>query len=295
MKTIIKTIAVLLITAVVFNSCKKESVQVTPPPPLSGNLPPVAKAGDDRLITYVCPIPIMSFDWDDYGNTGKTNFNNFELYGGGSYDPDGNMLNYKWIAITGPQGYSIKSPTNKNTLIENASFGKYEFELTVTDGGGLSTKDSVIIIFNWGSDLDITLNTTYKFYDNVSDPGGGRISERNFDLTEIFGKPTLSQLGEFDLYFGQFADTATLSDKIYLNYFRISQGPLIISGFGSINFKKLIRDGGGPFSGTFTVTNGSATECSPNIFSSLPPLQLSGSLNVTTGIVSLNIKGKTYF
>ncbi len=198
------------------------------------------------------------------------------------------------------QGYLIKSPNNKKTLIENASSGKYEFELTVTDAGGLSTKDSVIIIVNAEAafDLNITLTTTYKFYDNVSDPWGYTISERNYDLTEIFGKANLPALGEFNIYVDEYADTATLSDKIYYGNIEISIPGVNtpgITGDCSINFKKLIREGGGAFSGTLTVTRGSASMCNPNIFSTLPPLQLSGSLNVTTGIVSLNIKGKTYF
>ncbi|MEJ7822712.1 MAG: hypothetical protein WKF85_10350 [Chitinophagaceae bacterium] len=192
MKTIIKSIAVLLITAVVFTSCKKEPVQVTPSP-LSGNGLPVAK--------------------------------------------------------------------------------------------------------NTEYDLDITLNTTYKFYDNISDPWGYDTYSSNFDLTEILGKANLPPLGEFNIYIGEAADAESLSDKIYLDYFSIripGDNTPYISGTYSINFKKLIREGGGPFSGTLTVKQGSATRCCPNIFSS-PPLQLSGSLNVTTGIVSLTIKGKTYF
>ncbi len=196
MKTIIKSIVVLLITAVVFTSCKKEPVQVTPPspPPLPDNRPPVA--------------------------------NNTEY------------------------------------------------------------------------DLNITLNTTYNFYDNRIDPWQYAITESNFDLTLIIGKANLPPLGEFDIYVMEYADTASLSDKIYAGYIQISIPGVntpYISGTCSINFKKLIREGGGAFSGTLTIAYGSATRSNPNIFSSLPPLQLSGSLNVTTGIVSLTIKGKTYF
>jgi hypothetical protein len=276
----LRVIIVTILATLIFTSCKKDSTTQYPP---IQNRPPVARAGADKLLC-----------------NGSNLLNSFELDGGNSYDFDGNISNYKWIAISGPQGYLIKSPNNKKTLIENASSGKYEFELTVTDAGGLSTKDSVIIIVKAevAYDLNITLTTPYKFYNDVSDPWGYEISERNYDLTEILGKANIPPLGEFNIYIEEYADTATFSDKIYGNYIEMSIPGFdtpYISGTCSINFKKLIREGGGPFSGTFAVTYGSARKCNNDIFSTLPPLQLSGSLNVTTGIVSLTIKGKTYF
>ncbi|MEJ7822711.1 MAG: hypothetical protein WKF85_10345 [Chitinophagaceae bacterium] len=163
MKTIIKSITVLLIAAVVFTSCKKESVQVTPPP-LSGN----------RLAEY---------------------------------------------------------------------------------------------------DLDITLNTTYKFLNNVSDAWGYAISATDYDLTEIRDKVNLSGLGVFDIYVMEYADTAISSDELYADFIEISQASsLYISGNHSLNFKKLIREGGGAFNGTLKITRGSVQYLNRNIFSSLPPL-----------------------
>ncbi len=261
--------AFLLCCILVVTSCKKDTATQNFPvqnAPIQ-NKPPVAKAGDDRSITLSCNSSNPS--------------NTFELDGGSSYDPDGNILNYTWIALSAPQGYSIKSPNNKKTLIENASSGKYHFELTVKDAEGLFSKDSVIItVINMNSteyDLDITFNTTYIFVDNVSDPWNYPSSSSDYDLTEIRGKANFSPLGEFFIYVNEYADTATLSDKIYGNHFQINMGNNRVSGFSSINFKKIIRQGGGPFSGTFPVTDGSAIRCNPGIFSFLPPLQVSGS------------------
>ncbi len=142
-------------------------------------------------------------------------------------------------------------------------------------------------------DLNITLTTTYKFLDNVS---GGWESARDYDLIEIRGKATLSGLGDFDITVIEYADTAISSDEIYENFIEISQGSsLYISGNQSINFKKLIREGGGAFSGTLKITRGSVQYFDRNIFSSLPPLIVTGTLDVNTHIVDLRIKGKTYF
>jgi len=147
-------------------------------------------------------------------------------------------------------------------------------------------------------DLDITLNTTYNFSDNISDPWQYVTAESNFDLTNIIGKANLPPLGEFEIYVWEYADTATLSNKIYWDNINISLGhvdPLYISGEHSINFKKLIREGGGAFNGTLKITNGSAQKRDRNIFSSLPPLTVTGTLDVNTHLVNLRIKGKTYF
>ncbi len=151
-------------------------------------------------------------------------------------------------------------------------------------------------------DLNITLNTTYTFYNDIYDPWGYNfysinydLSSWNYDLTQISGKANLPPLGELDILVEEYADTATLSDKIYLDYVQISLGHVeYISGDHSINFKKLIREGGGPFNGTLKIAYGSGKRDS-NTFSSLPPLTVTGTLDVNTHIVNLRIKGKTYF
>ncbi|MEO5947913.1 MAG: hypothetical protein ABIP79_13935 [Chitinophagaceae bacterium] len=282
MKKLIKiTTCILSVTIIVFVACKKE---VNQPIPKINKLP-IAKAGADDSIK-ITPTTTMVY---------------FELNGSNSTDPDNNIVSYKWVAISGPTGYTIKTPNSINTLIENASYGNYEFELTVTDAGGLWSKDSVIItVTNTTAlyDVDITLNTTYKFYNNVFDPFQYSIILSDFDLTEITGKVNIMPFGEFDIYVQEFADTASLSDKLYADYIQMSMGqvnPLYIFGLSSINLKKLIRDGGGSFSGTLTITDGSASRSRPTIFSTLPPLIVTGTLDVITHLVSLKIKGKTYF
>ena len=150
-------------------------------------------------------------------------------------------------------------------------------------------------------DLDITLNNTFQFIKNynTSNPWNYDSASPNdyVDLTSISGKGIFQPFGEFNIYVIEYADTA-LSEKILGSYIQVSENYgnlLYLSGSGSVNFKKLIRQGGGPFTGTFTVSSGSANQCDPNIFTSLPPLTVTGNLDLTTNRVSLKIKGKVYF
>lgn len=89
------------------------------------NKPPIAKAGNDKAI--VLPVDSVRLD------------------GSGSKDPDGTIVNYNWKKISGPNA-TIKSPTSVITIVNNLVKGIYEFELMVTDNGGLSSKDTVKIM-----------------------------------------------------------------------------------------------------------------------------------------------------
>jgi hypothetical protein len=87
------------------------------------NQPPVAKAGDDQ--TYTTPINSISLD------------------GSQSYDPDGTILSYSWKQIAGAIQASISDPGKAKTGVNNITGDNYDFELTVTDNDGLSSKDTV--------------------------------------------------------------------------------------------------------------------------------------------------------
>jgi len=96
-------------------SCKKENLP---------NRTPVANAGADRRID----LP------------GKG-----ELNGSSSGDPDNNITSYRWTKISGPSSFKIVNADAEQTLVENLVPGIYEFELKVTDAGGLYSKDTVAI------------------------------------------------------------------------------------------------------------------------------------------------------
>jgi hypothetical protein len=91
----------------------------------SPNISPVAHAGLDA--TLILPT------------------NSTTLNGTSSVDPDGTIITYNWIKISGPQSHNIASPNAATTLISNLVNGVYEFELTVTDNNGAIDKDTVMI------------------------------------------------------------------------------------------------------------------------------------------------------
>ena len=118
MKQIKKVIAysLFLVTAT-FVSCKKDVS--------SGerNQSPVANAGADQTIT----LPNDSLTLD----------------GSASTDPDGSIASYKWTQIAGAVSSNIIKPELPNTLVRGLAIGVYRFELTVTDNGGLTARDSL--------------------------------------------------------------------------------------------------------------------------------------------------------
>ncbi|MDB5222498.1 MAG: hypothetical protein JWN83_1165 [Chitinophagaceae bacterium] len=149
-------------------------------------------------------------------------------------------------------------------------------------------------------DVDITLNNEFSLIKNYIDAWGYSSPDPNsyYDYTQIIGKGIILPFGEFNIYVDEYADTAALNDTVYGSYFLIVKGninPLYIEGYCSINLKKLIRQGGGSFNGTFTVASGSAEHCNINVFTNSVPLNVTGSLDVATHIVNLRIKGKVYF
>lgn len=92
------------------------------------NHPPVAVAGNDT--TLVLPK------------------NSILLNGSNSWDPDNNITSYAWQKLSGPSSATISDPTLVKFQIDNMTQGVYSFELTVTDAGGLSDKDTIQITIN---------------------------------------------------------------------------------------------------------------------------------------------------
>jgi hypothetical protein len=130
MKSVIKSIAVLFITAVIFTSCKKETAtQTLPTPPVQNppiqNKPPVANAGSDQII-------ILPKD-------------SVELTGGGT-DADGIIVSYEWTKLSGPSQFTFLSNNSAITKVIKLVEGRYEFELKVTDNGGFYHRDIVAVI-----------------------------------------------------------------------------------------------------------------------------------------------------
>ena len=70
-----------------------------------------------------------------------------ELDGTKSYDPDGDPITYTWTNI-GPLPATIKNPSAAKATVEfTGGYGRYEFQLTVTDDKGLMGMDQTVVFW----------------------------------------------------------------------------------------------------------------------------------------------------
>ena len=145
-------ILIVFVLLVLVNvSCKKErSCEGCK----ENNKLPIAMAGPDQVIT----LPADSILLD----------------GRNSSDPDGTISNWLWKKISGPASFNIIRQTDSMTKVKALTVGSYQFELKITDNGGLSARDTMRVIVdsaiitnhppiaNAGPDQTITLpaNTT---------------------------------------------------------------------------------------------------------------------------------------
>lgn len=122
MKRVIKFAVFFLIAVFVSTACQKNFEAITSPVVLT-NKPPIAIAGIDQ--TIVLPKDSVT------------------LNGSASIDPDGTIISYIWIKISGPAQSNIMKPDSSITVVKALVTGVYLFELTITDNGGLSAKDTI--------------------------------------------------------------------------------------------------------------------------------------------------------
>jgi len=109
---------------------------------------------------------------------------------------------------------------------------------------------------------------------------------KNFDIPE---------LGQFNFRLDEIANIAAASNNHETTIVLANTNYLSVSGQCSINFKQLILGGGGSFNGTYQINKGSAQSYDQNIYASLAPLTVTGSLDTTSHTVSMTLKGKVYF
>ncbi|HWJ91554.1 MAG TPA: T9SS type A sorting domain-containing protein, partial [Flavisolibacter sp.] len=100
-------------------------VVLAAPPP--ANIPPVAHAGADQLIT----LPTNSVNLNGIGA-----------------DADGTVVGYTWTKISGPGQYGISAPGQALTIVNNLVEGVYKFELKVTDNQGAVGRDTMTVTVN---------------------------------------------------------------------------------------------------------------------------------------------------
>jgi hypothetical protein len=119
MESKIKNVVLVSLVAPIFFSCSKHPCEGC----IMGNKSPNAKAGSDQVITL--PTDSISLD------------------GSASNDPDGTISNWLWTKIEGPASFNLVHANDSVTKVKNLATGVYQFELKVTDDGGLIAKDTV--------------------------------------------------------------------------------------------------------------------------------------------------------
>lgn len=159
--------------------------------PQAGNIPPIARAGTDQVIT----LPTSTAT----------------LNGTASSDVDGSIVAYLWTKISGPSGGTIVQPVNAITNITGLTQGTYNYRLKVTDNIGDTSIDFIQIqvnaapippVANAGADqvLQLPNNSTTVSGDastdadgiiltylwtKISGPTGGNITSPNSSITLI--------------------------------------------------------------------------------------------------------------
>jgi hypothetical protein len=103
----------------------RDTVQIMVDNP-SINQPPVANAGPDQIINL--PTNTVTLD------------------GSKSSDPDNNIAAYGWTKIAGPASFTVVNGNAVQTQVTGLAKGVYQFELKVTDAGGLFSKDTVQVM-----------------------------------------------------------------------------------------------------------------------------------------------------
>ena len=116
----------------------RDTVIITVDSTATSNHPPVACAGADRTITL--PTDTVTLD------------------GSCSTDPDNNISSYLWTKIAGPASVTIANANAATTQVSNLTEGIYQFELKVTDAGGLFSKDTVQVTVLTAQQICDTLN-----------------------------------------------------------------------------------------------------------------------------------------
>ncbi len=267
-------------------TCKRDDVgssQAT-----TTNRPPIARAGKDTSI--------LIRSCNSKGS--------IRLDAGASSDPENSPLTCTWQVLLAPgdSRFTIDNSKAPRPIISNMTAGRYDIELTVLDYGGLFARDTIVVnvisATANGYDLDITITGTLRFLDNNEDcyycyPCC------YYDISYTTNATgTFPQIGTFSFYAYEEADTVTSSTIHSTNlglYSSINNMNVSVYGTSTINYKKIFQSGGGAFNGTFTPTNGSALDCDKDIFKTVTPLIINGSLDTAAHRITLTMNGKIYF
>jgi hypothetical protein len=127
------------------------------PPDPPGNTPPTASAGADKV---VAPGAIVNLD------------------GTGSTDSNGTIATYAWTQTAGTAVTLASSTTATPSFTAPASAGTLTFQLTVTDNGGASHSDSIVVTVNAtpvadaGADQTVSAGAAVSLAGSATDADG---------------------------------------------------------------------------------------------------------------------------
>jgi len=243
--------------------------------------PPIAKAGADMNLIGSCSSVMEKVLVDPSGSS----------------DLDNDITSYNWRQISGPKQVNLTPTLFPKTQVKDLGIGKTAIELSVIDGIGLISKDTIWIDVSASTseyELDMQVLASYMFLPKLEIcPWECYYA----DLVSISTNFQLPSLGQMSIRIQEETDTSRISYNVISNYssFRLSNTFYASGMNSSFKFKELIRQGGGSFSGTISLNSGSALACNDNIFTTLPPLTVTGTLDTTTKNVTMRIKGKFLF
>jgi N-acetylneuraminic acid mutarotase len=124
------------------------------------------------------------------------------LDGSGSTDPENNITSYAWTKISGPSSFHIANSNVTQTQITNLVQGVYQFELKVTDAGGLFAKDTVQITVQIVAPPPLNCDITNRPVGNANLTFSGQLPEPRYGITVATAGNKIFIAGGYTSYTG---------------------------------------------------------------------------------------------
>ncbi len=102
----------------------------------------------DSMLVIVNPAPNQLPAAEAGLNQSITLPTNTVTLSGSGTDPDGTIVSYSWIKVSGPANGTITNATDATTTVTGLVQGVYQFELTVTDNDGATDTDIMQVNVN---------------------------------------------------------------------------------------------------------------------------------------------------
>ncbi len=218
----------------------------------ASNQPPVANAGSNKTIT----IPV----------------NSVVLDGSKSSDPDGSIVSYNWIQLSGPSTATIANGNSATAAAGSLLVGNYYFQLTVTDNDGATDNATI----------KVTVRAAAANLPPVANAGANQIITLPVNSVTLDGAGSADPDGTITSY-----AWAQLSGPAQSTLANAGSASTLVSNLvqGTYTFKLTVTDNGGA-TGADTVT------VIVNAAANLPPVANAGSSKtITLPVNSVTLDG----